>query len=297
MCFLFLYVAIRSSLIYCWLIAVIQAGLFSAVVTTFVVQTSQQLQIDFAEISASLLFELVLAQRSSSNESIHGASPFSSFPFDPSVQFSPDRASTWINGLWFTSLTLSLVTALIAVLVKQWLHQYMSISSGTLRDRSLVRQYRYIGLQAWHVPLIIGLLPVLMHVALALFFLGLALFLSPLNLTIALIVGSLSCVTYLSYAATHILPICFHNVHIRLRSLTSVENLASVYFPIFSLLKNNLVPRRLVPMHMDISLKRFDGYIARRPTRLFAISFSSLLEECLRVSPRHLQQSLKLQRA
>ncbi|PBK87135.1 hypothetical protein ARMGADRAFT_972220, partial [Armillaria gallica] len=156
------------------------AGLFSAVVTTFVVQTSQQLQIDFAEISALLLFELVLAQRSSSNESIHDASPFSSFPFDPSVQFSPDRASTWINGLWFTSLTLSLVTALIAVLVKQWLHQYMSISSGTPRDRSLVRQYRYIGLQAWHVPLIIGLLPVLMHVALALFFLGLALFLSPL---------------------------------------------------------------------------------------------------------------------
>ncbi|PVF95819.1 hypothetical protein CPB86DRAFT_816861 [Serendipita vermifera] len=39
------------------------AGLFSAVVTTFVAQTSQSLEADYAKISASLLTELVGLQR------------------------------------------------------------------------------------------------------------------------------------------------------------------------------------------------------------------------------------------
>ncbi|PBK83717.1 hypothetical protein ARMGADRAFT_666672 [Armillaria gallica] len=45
------------------------AGLFSAVVTTFVVQTSQSLQPDYAAMSASLLYESVLVQRAITNGS------------------------------------------------------------------------------------------------------------------------------------------------------------------------------------------------------------------------------------
>ncbi|KAK0462083.1 uncharacterized protein EV420DRAFT_1528836, partial [Desarmillaria tabescens] len=36
------------------------AGLFSGVVTTFVSQTSQSLQADYPQISAALIFEMVL---------------------------------------------------------------------------------------------------------------------------------------------------------------------------------------------------------------------------------------------
>ncbi|KAK0433008.1 hypothetical protein EV421DRAFT_1998274 [Armillaria borealis] len=46
------------------------AGLFSAVVTTFVVQTSQDLSPDYVQISASLLYELVSNQR----EIVNGSS-------------------------------------------------------------------------------------------------------------------------------------------------------------------------------------------------------------------------------
>ncbi len=42
-----------------------QAGLFSAVVSAFVSQTYQSLQADYAQVSASLLFEMVLIQRAS----------------------------------------------------------------------------------------------------------------------------------------------------------------------------------------------------------------------------------------
>jgi hypothetical protein len=40
-----------------------QAGLFSAVVTTFVTQTSQKLDPDYGQVSASLLTELIAIQR------------------------------------------------------------------------------------------------------------------------------------------------------------------------------------------------------------------------------------------
>ncbi|PBK83737.1 hypothetical protein ARMGADRAFT_885586, partial [Armillaria gallica] len=94
------------------------AGLFSAVVTTFVVQTSQSLQPDYAAMSASLLYESVLVQRAIANgSSVNTISPS---PLNPTIAFVPATTDVWVNGLWFVSLFLSLTTALVAVLVKQW---------------------------------------------------------------------------------------------------------------------------------------------------------------------------------
>ncbi|KAK0441444.1 hypothetical protein EV421DRAFT_1711780, partial [Armillaria borealis] len=154
------------------------AGLFSAVVTTLVVQTSQSLQPDYAAMSASLLYESILVQRAIANGS--SVSSIAPSPLNPSIAFVPATTDVWVNGLWFTSLFLSLTTALVAVLVKQWLHHYVALPSGAPRDRSFTRQFRYAGFQKWHVQVIIGLLPVLMHLALAIFLSGLVVFLHPL---------------------------------------------------------------------------------------------------------------------
>ncbi|PBK95500.1 hypothetical protein ARMGADRAFT_926110, partial [Armillaria gallica] len=150
------------------------AGLFSAVVTTFVAQTSQSLQVDYNQVTTSLLIELINVQRSASNGSLVNNVP------QADLAFRPSTSDSWVNGLWFTSLSLSLATALFAVLTKQWIHQYMSVPSGTPRDRCRVRQFRYMGLQQWRVAFIIGLLPVLMSVSLAVFLVGLILFIVPL---------------------------------------------------------------------------------------------------------------------
>ncbi|KAK0436758.1 hypothetical protein EV421DRAFT_2086466 [Armillaria borealis] len=48
-------------------VLLIFAGLFSAVVSNFIVQRSQKLQIDYGEVSASLLFELVNVQHAMAN--------------------------------------------------------------------------------------------------------------------------------------------------------------------------------------------------------------------------------------
>ncbi|SJL10847.1 uncharacterized protein ARMOST_14241 [Armillaria ostoyae] len=182
------------------------AGLFSAVLTTFVIQTSQNLRPDYTEVSASLLIELVELQRAANVSSIPSS------PFYPSISFSPSSADVWLNSLWFVSLTLSLITALVAVLVKQWLHQYISVISDILpRDRGSTRQYRYMGLMTWQVPMIIGLLPVLLHISLGLFFAGLSIYLFALDIAIAYIVAAISATAYVAYVACLVLPLFYHN--------------------------------------------------------------------------------------
>ncbi|KAF8887072.1 hypothetical protein CPB85DRAFT_1232225 [Mucidula mucida] len=121
-------------------------GLFSAVLTTFVAQTSQSLQPDRATESTLLLREIAALQRAQMNGTSADTIP------PTSADFTPAAIDVWVNGLWFTSLTLSLAAALFAVLIKQWIRQYVSLTSGTLGDRSIM------GLQKWHVPALIGIL-------------------------------------------------------------------------------------------------------------------------------------------
>ncbi|KAJ4485339.1 hypothetical protein J3R30DRAFT_3696680 [Lentinula aciculospora] len=184
-----------------------KAGLFSAVVTSFLVQTSQNLQLSSADVSASLLYELIAVQRAAATGGDVSAVPIS--VLNPGSDFHPSTINIWINGLWVVSLALALVIALAAVLVKQWLHHYVAIPSGSPKDRSHIRQFRYDGFEKWQVLSIIGLLPVIMHLSLGLFFLGLVLFLIPLELDLAYVIGSFTIFVYALYTTSNILPIFF----------------------------------------------------------------------------------------
>ncbi|KAK0215557.1 hypothetical protein IW262DRAFT_1400904 [Armillaria fumosa] len=183
------------------------AGLFSAVVTTFVAQTSQSLQVDNSAVTASLLLELINVQRAAGNGSLVNDVPHSGLT--PFSDFHPTASDSWVNGLWFVSLSLSLSTALFAVLTKQWIHQYMSVPSGTPRDKCRVRHFRYMGLERWSVDLIIGMLPVLMSLSLGIFLGGLVLFLIPLRVPIASAVGSIAFTSFAAYCITNFLPIMY----------------------------------------------------------------------------------------
>ncbi|PBK78429.1 hypothetical protein ARMSODRAFT_40868 [Armillaria solidipes] len=178
------------------------SSVLSVVVTTFVTQTSQSLQADYTEMSANLLFEMINIQRAIAG----GASldTVAASPLNPNTMFIASTTSIWVNGLWFTSLALSLTTALASVLVKQWLHHYMALPSGTPRERSLLQQFRFGGLQKWCVLVIIGLLPALMHTALAVFFVGLVIFLGD---SLAWVVGAVTTLTYTAYLMALILPL------------------------------------------------------------------------------------------
>ncbi|KAJ3886719.1 hypothetical protein GG344DRAFT_56946, partial [Lentinula edodes] len=169
-----------------WLCCAMQAGLFSAVVTTFVVQTSQSLQpeVDYTQVSASLLSELVFLLRAAASSSPLNSIPTSSLPLNAMTP-THNILDIWVNGLWVISLSLSLAVALSSVLVKQWLRRYLAIHSGTPKHRSRIRHFRYVGFERWGVLNIFGPLPVIMYLSLAFFFVGLVLFLIPLQLVLS----------------------------------------------------------------------------------------------------------------
>jgi len=118
------------------------AGLFSAVVAGFVVLSSGSLQPDYAPMSASLLFKLVAIQRAIATGISVSSIPPSTI--SPSSRFVATSLDTWVNGLWFTSLTLNLSAALIAVLTKSWLSQYTALTSGTPRERCQIRHFELL---------------------------------------------------------------------------------------------------------------------------------------------------------
>ncbi|KZV98631.1 hypothetical protein EXIGLDRAFT_606763, partial [Exidia glandulosa HHB12029] len=93
-------------------ILLIFAGLFSAVATAFVIESYKLLQPDNEEYIAAALYALLAATNNDT------ALRMVSAPSSPNT--TPSRESRWVNGLWFTSLFLSLAVALLCILVKQW---------------------------------------------------------------------------------------------------------------------------------------------------------------------------------
>jgi hypothetical protein len=182
-----------------------KAGLFSSVVTTLVVQASQSLQKDYQQVTAALVQELIMVQRAAaSNQPVAGV-PASTM--NTTSSFAADNISRWVNGLWFTSLALSMSVALLAVLIKQWIHNYTVSNSLNHRDRVASRQYRLLGLYAWGVPAIVQLLPLLLHVSVLVFFAGLILFLHPLNIALSWVVTGVGAVSYFVYFVTPWFPL------------------------------------------------------------------------------------------
>ncbi|TFY50821.1 hypothetical protein EVG20_g11311, partial [Dentipellis fragilis] len=183
------------------------AGLFSAVVTTFVVQSSQSLQPDYSQVSAMLLTELVGLQRAMADGVSPTVIPVSQQ--NATSGFQVAASDQWVNRLWFISLAFSLATALISVLVKQWLQYYVSPISGTSQEKAHIRHFRYSGLEKWHVSEIVGFLPIFMHIALLLFFIGLVLFLVPLDTVTAGMTGVLAAALYMIYLGANALPVAY----------------------------------------------------------------------------------------
>jgi hypothetical protein len=184
-----------------------QAGLFSAVVATFVTQTTQLLQRDNSEVTASLLTELVGLQRAIGTGGNVSAIQESSLTSN--TAFKPTLRDVWLNGLWLASLALTLMTALITGLIKQWLNYYISDTPGSPKHRACIRQFRFKGVAAWGVHPFIELLPVLMNTSLLLFFVGLILFSQDLidskGTTAAIVI--ITCVSFAFYLVTSTLPI------------------------------------------------------------------------------------------
>jgi WD40 repeat protein len=123
---------------------------------------------------------------------------------------SPSSGYLWVNGLYFASLSCSLATAMMIILIKQWIQYYSAnLWSGNSYAYARRRQYRYTALQKWHVATIISVLPLLLHIAVVLFATGLIVMLHQINSTIAYTVTGLVGSLLFIYGIGLILPLIY----------------------------------------------------------------------------------------
>lgn len=153
--------------------------------TAFNIETYKNLQQDSSETIVLVLTQISLQLQSFSlNPSFVNSTQPS---FVQPAKFQPAQSFIRINTLWFSALIISLVTASLAMLIKQWLREYMAEENLSPRSQIRVRYWRNQGLIRWHVFEIAAILPILLQLSLVLFFAGLCVFLQDLNRVVGLV--------------------------------------------------------------------------------------------------------------
>ncbi|KAL0065148.1 hypothetical protein AAF712_007818 [Marasmius tenuissimus] len=136
------------------------AGLFSAVVTAFTIESYQWLQEAPADTTVVLLKQI--------------SQQLNNSPVSEPDEFNVSSSVVAINILWFLSLIIALVDALFALLCKQWLREHRRHTHTRTPSEALaLRWLRHQSLEKWRVPTILASLPMLLELALFLFLAGL----------------------------------------------------------------------------------------------------------------------------
>ncbi|KAF8335573.1 hypothetical protein F5887DRAFT_1251225 [Amanita rubescens] len=146
------------------------SGLFSAIVTAFLIESQKALRPDPAQESVQLLRQIA-AQSAGQNLVGTGAEP-------------PTISVYVVNAFWFLSLVLSLTVALIGIVSLQWIRTHMSILSDGSESLGFSHMHS-LGLRKSYIPLIFTSLPVILLVGLTFFLVGLVVFLFELSWPVA----------------------------------------------------------------------------------------------------------------
>ncbi|KAH9055477.1 hypothetical protein EDB87DRAFT_1533117, partial [Lactarius vividus] len=118
-----------------------------------------------------------------------------------------------VNSLWFMSLVISLTSALLATLLRQWARRYLKVTQPrySLHKRARIRAFFFEGVERFLLPWVVEALPTLLHASLFLFFAGLASFLCNIDLTIFKLVLSWVGVCTALYGCITLVPVLRHD--------------------------------------------------------------------------------------
>ncbi|KAJ7620904.1 hypothetical protein DFH06DRAFT_1010211, partial [Mycena polygramma] len=177
------------------------AGLFSASLTAFLIESYKTLVPDSGDSTAFFLAQISLQLAASANGT--------TYHVKPPVPFAPPATSLICNVLWFISLGLSLTCALIATLLEQWardfLHRADMRSAPVVRAR--VFSFLYYGLRRFRMHTVVEIIPLLLHASLLLYFVGLVAFLVPVNIAVTAVVAVILLTVTTIYAVLTLLPL------------------------------------------------------------------------------------------
>jgi Family of unknown function (DUF6535) len=182
-----------------------KTGLFAATVAAFCIESYKRLSSDTGAASVLLLNQI--------SQQLSALSNGTQIPPPPLYSDSSFRPTAWtvrINILWFLSLILSLVCALAATLMQQWARRYLQLvqAQATSYKRARIREYLFGGVQAFGLSQAVEAIPALLHVAVFLFFVGLADFLFSIDNTVGRAIIGAMC----AFGAIYILLTFIPNV-------------------------------------------------------------------------------------
>ncbi|KZV68161.1 hypothetical protein PENSPDRAFT_558638, partial [Peniophora sp. CONT] len=148
-------------------------GLFAATVAAFVIESYKMLSPDTGAQTVILLAQLVAATNTTP------AVPPSDIQSGP---FIAAETAVLVNSLWFLSLVISLVCALLATLIQEWTRDFLrDIQRRTadmpIEEYGLNHVYVRLGVERYGLDKVATIIVALMHLAVALFLVGLILFL------------------------------------------------------------------------------------------------------------------------
>jgi hypothetical protein len=166
-----------------WL-TTIQAGLFSAVTSAFIVDIQQELRPDYNQMSFTVLTMLFNATTGLPHQ------------LNIPVQSAPNPSAVQVQSIMFASLASALLAAFLAMLGKQWLNLH---GEGSLIDRSRHREIRTRGMIAWRFKIIMECLPFVMQLSLFLLGYALAQYLWSLSRTVSAVIAAFTSFGVLFY--------------------------------------------------------------------------------------------------
>jgi hypothetical protein len=183
-----------------------EAGLFSASVTAFIIESYKTLVPDNNARTVVLLEVITQQLAAISNTTV--PTPAIATAIAAPNPFLPPASALLCNVLWFLSLAFSLACALSATLVEQWARNYLLATETRPApyERARLFEYLYKGLERFHMASVVEAIPLLLHISLFLFFVGLVEFLRPVNFAISMLilVVLLSCV--IIYTLATVIP-------------------------------------------------------------------------------------------
>jgi len=168
-----------------------QAGLFSAVTSAFIIEVHSHLLPDPNDETAALLRVLL----HKIDNTTFGNDP-------PSLPqwTGPPHTIVQVQALLFASLSVSLFSAFLAMLGKQWLNRYASTDMrGSAIERSQSRQRKLDGVITWYFDHVMESLPLMLQIGLLLLSCALSQYLWGIDVTVASVVVGITSLGIIFY--------------------------------------------------------------------------------------------------
>ena len=187
----------------------LQTGVFSATVAAFIIVSYQSLQPDSADSTVRLLTQISQQLTALSN----GTPLPTPLTLPDAASFKPTPSAVRVNALWFVSLSLSTACALWATLMQQWARRYVQIADRPFvsTEHARIRAYFADGVETFKLATAVEVLPVLLHLSVLLFYVGLVDFLLNINITVGVTLLVPVALSILAYFVLSVMPLFYYN--------------------------------------------------------------------------------------